>query len=144
MRLAHLSGSHFEGTIQIAEAAVNDVLSSSRPNSTRVAISMLPENVLLVSYGIFRERVALPRTVALADSPAVTVELTSWTVAIGLGVFLRQPYVRVQGRRVTIDLAGIPALQPWRDVWKHVTTVTLRTAPGVLRVGFAMTVKESQ
>jgi hypothetical protein len=143
MRLAQLNGSNIEGTIQISEAALNDVLSRSRANRTRVEISMLPENVLLVTYGIFRERVALPRAVALADSPTVTVELASWTIATGLGVFVKQPYIRVRGRRITIDLAAIPALQRWSELWKHVRTMTFRTAPGALRVGFAMTVDES-
>ena len=144
MNLAQLNGSRIEGTIQISEAALNDVLGRSRAGQTRVAISVLPENMLLVTYGIFRERVELPRTIAPVDSPTVTVQLASWSVAVGLGVFVRQPYIRVQGRRVTIDLAAIPALERWRGVWKHVDVMTFRTAAGILRVGFAITVDESR
>jgi hypothetical protein len=140
MLLAQLIGTRGDGTIQISEAALNEALTKARTQGTPMSIALLPNNVVHVTYGVFREHVALPRSINPAVSPSLTVQLSSWMVAIGLGMLVRQPYIRMRGRQVTIDLAEIPALQPWRALWSHIPVLTFETLPGALRVGFAIAI----
>jgi hypothetical protein len=141
MRLAQLRGSHFEGTIQIAEIGINDAL-NGKSTSKRLTVEMLPGNHIAVRYGVFHARAALPAAIAPSDAPHLTLALASMVVAYGLKAMWRQPFVHVHGRRVTIDLAAVPALAAWRDIWRHVRRMTFETAPGALRVGVAVMVAE--
>lgn len=140
MRPAQLTGSHADGILQIAEAAINDVLRVSAGAATAPVIELLPGNGMVLRYGMWHARLELPSVVDADEVPRVTFVLASVLVAWGLKAFVRQPFVEIHGRHLTVDLAAVPALAEWRDLWKYLQQLTFATAPGALRVGFVVAI----
>jgi hypothetical protein len=143
MRLAELDGSVAEGTLQISEVALNEIAALSVEGSTQPTIELMPRNVLMLRYGVLHARAELPRVVGPEHPSRITLRLASLLVAMALKAVLHRPFVHVRGRYLTIDLANIPALKAWRDLWKHLTMLTFESTPGGLRIGFRLHVRES-
>jgi hypothetical protein len=141
MRLAELSGSHVEGSLHVAEPAIYDVLAHAADGHVRPTLELQPHNTLLVRYGMLHAHATLPAAVSLSESPQLTLVLKSVMVAFALKAVLHRPYVHIHGRHVTIDLAAIPELESWRELWKFVHHLRFETAPGTLRMQFAVSVK---
>jgi hypothetical protein len=95
---------------------------------------------VLVRYGVVHARAELPAAIEAGPSPRLTLRLASVLVAMGLKAVVRQPYIHIHGRFLTIALADVPALHPWRDGWRHVKQIRFATAPGALRVGVAVAI----
>lgn len=138
MRPAQLTGSRADGTLQLAEPAMNDVLRVMAPGATAPVIELLPANGVMLRYGMLHARLELPASVDADVLPKVTLVLASVLVAWGLKAFVQAPYLEIRGRHLTIDLAAVPALGEWRDLWKYLRRLTFATAPGALRVGFVI------
>lgn len=143
MRLAQLKGSHAAGTLQIAATAINDVLRLLSPGASAPTLELLPHNAVMVRYGMFHARAELP-AVADAELPRVTLTLASLLVAWGLKALVRQPFLHVHGRHLTIDLSAIPAFSGWRDLWNNLHQLTFATAPGALHVGFSIAIDDAR
>ena len=138
--LGSLRGTNVEGTIQLSEATVNDLLRLGSHQNRVPIIEVQANNQLTVRYGLLHARLTLPDAVDLGTSPRVTISLASVIVAWGLKAVVHQPYVHIHGRHVTIDVAAVPALDPWRTVWPHFRSVQLSTDQAVLRVRFAFSI----
>jgi hypothetical protein len=142
-RLAQLAGTRMNGTLQVAERALNDLLAETSPQSSAPSIELLARNEVVVRYGVFHARAELPAVTDFGGSPTITVRLASVVIALAVKAATRRtPFVHVHGRYVTVNLAQVPALQPWRDAWRHVTQFELATEPRRLRVRFAVNIKE--
>jgi hypothetical protein len=139
-RLAQLSGSHATGTIQVTEATLNEALRAGTHGGTAPIVRLFHDNLIEVRYGMMHARAVLPVALDTAGAPRVTVVLASTVVAWGLRAAVRQPFVEFNGRNMTIHLASVPALASFRDVWPHVTSAQLSTAPGVLRVHLSVSI----
>jgi hypothetical protein len=126
--------------LHVAADALNDALALVGTTSTRPAIELLPNNIVVVRWGVLHGRVALPRTTSPAESPRLTLTLASTLVALTLKAVVHRPFIHIHGRHLTIELARVPALAPWRDLWKHLEQLTFETAPGELRVGLLIAV----
>jgi hypothetical protein len=137
MRMADVAGSFATGTLQIGEFAVNEMLATLAPSA---AITLLPENRVRFQYGPIHAHMEVPHAVETGASPHVTVRLSSVAVAFLMKAVVRQPFVHIRGRDVTVFLADIPALRPYREWWRCVHEMTLRTSPQALRVGFHIAV----
>lgn len=140
MRPALLAGSRASGTLQLAERAINELLQSLAGAAAQLSIELQSERTLLVRYGMFHAHAQLPLTLAVGESPRLTLRLASLVVAVALKAMVRQPFIRVHGRYVTIELASIPELTAWRDLWKHVQHLAFEVSPGALRVHFVIAV----
>ena len=140
-RLPGLTGSRVQATLQIAERAINDVLALIVGASTHPVVELLPERTVLVRYGLLHARAELPPS--LTSDARLSLHLASLLVAMALKALVRQPFVHVHGRHLTIDLAAIPALHPWRDLWRHIDQLTFETVPGALRVGLVAVVVDA-
>jgi hypothetical protein len=140
--LGQLTGTRAEGTIQISEAALNEVVSLASPGPTVPTIQLMNDNRLEVRYGIVHARAQLPLALDAGPSPRLTVTLASIVVAWTLRAMLPSAFVEFHGRRVTVHLAAMPALAPYRAWWPHVRSARLATAPGVLRVGVTIAIDQ--
>jgi hypothetical protein len=141
-RIAHLTGTRAEGTIVISEAALNEVVSLASHGHTAPTIQLMDHNRLEVRYGIVHARAQLPLAIDTGPAPRVTLKLASMVVAWALRAILRSTFVEFHGRLVTVHLAAVPALRPYRALWPHLTSARLATAPGVLRVGVGIAIDQ--
>lgn len=140
VRLAQLNGTNAAGTIQITEAALNDAIHVGTGVGSAPTIRLFDDNLVEVRYGMMHARAVLPVALDTGAAPRVTVALASTVVAWGLRAAVRQPFVEFNGRNMTIHLASVPAFASFRDVWPHVTSAQLSTAPGVLRVHLSVSI----
>ncbi len=139
-RLAQLTGTNAKGTVQITEAALNDAIRVATSGGNPPAIRLFDDNLIEVRYGMMHARAVLPVAIDTGAAPRVTVVLASTVVAWGLRAAVRQPFVEISGRNLTLHLASMPALASFREVWPHVTSAQLSTAPGVLRVHLSVSI----
>jgi hypothetical protein len=141
-RLAQLSGTDLHGTLQIADHAINEIIALLRSDTSRhLTLEVCPHNIVIVRYGVLHARAELPDAMAPGPTPRITVHLLSWLVAMALKVTVRQPFLHVHGKHLTIELAAIPAPHAWRDLWRSVRRLTFETVSGAVRVGFVVEVK---
>jgi hypothetical protein len=140
VQLDQLAGTAIDGTGRLSETAINELLNDERSPVRGATISVAPDNELIFRYGVVRARVMLPFTVDVGSAPQVRLRLASYLVALGLSAAVRLPYLRVDGRDVTIFIADIPALRPLRDVWQHVKSASLRTESGAVVMDFNISV----
>ncbi len=143
MLLAQFVGTRAEGTINVSQAALNDLLNLDALALRGATLVVGADNQVVLRYGAFRVRATLPRAIETGPSPRVTVSLASFVVAIALRAALRQPYISVQGRQLAIALADVPALRPMRALWEHLRRAELATEPGIVRVGFLFAMTEA-
>lgn len=139
---SHLEGTTAAGTIRLAESAINEWLGRTRPGASAPSIDFRPDNQALIRYGVFQARVTLPPALDVGPQPRLTVTLASTMVAWGLKAMLTQSFISVDGRRVTIDLAAVPALQPYREWFPCFTAVHLSTTDSTVAVVFTFQVPE--
>jgi hypothetical protein len=99
-------------------------------------------NRLVVRYGVLHATATLSTALEVGPSPRLTLTLASFVVAVALKAALRQPYVTISGRRVTVHLADVPALQSIRGVWPHVRRVDFSTRRGTVQADVLFAVDE--
>ena len=142
MHLAQLTGTHLEGTLNVSAAALNELLNVKGSRLRGATVEVQPDNEIVFRHGVVRATVTLPHAVEVGSSPRATLSLNSVMVALALKALLRQPYVQVQGRHVTIHLAEVPALQSLRTVWPHVRRLEVATEREAVRLRVVFTVTE--
>jgi hypothetical protein len=136
VRPGDLAGTAIEGTMVVDTTAVREVLRGNGPAGLDVQFE--PDNRVLVRYGMFHAHATLPAAVEVGRAPQLTVTLASFLVAWGLRATLHQPYLRVHGRQVTVRLAELPTLAPWRDFLPFVRRAELSSDARTLRVHFSV------
>jgi hypothetical protein len=142
MHLAQVAGSNVSVDLKISAAALNEVLALTSPGGRAPIVEVIPGNVFVVRHGLFHAHAQLPAEIRPAEAPFLTLRLASRILGWTLRAVVHQPFMRIQGRDVTIALAQVPALEPWRDLWRHVARVTFATALGVVRTGAEIAVRE--
>jgi hypothetical protein len=139
-RLEQLRGSRAEGTIQISEAALNEVIGLAARGGTVPTLQVMEHNQLEVRYGLVHARAELPAALETGPAPRLTVTVASVMVAWALRAVVRLPFVEFNGRLVTIHLAAVPALASYRALWPHVRSARFATAPRALRVEVGLSI----
>ena len=142
LRLAQLRGTRAEGSLRISEAGINDALHAAQQGAERATVEVRESNRLVIRYGVLHAQVRLPAALDAGPTPRLTLTLASVLVAWGLKATLRQPYVHIHGRHVTVELAEAPVFREWRDAWQHLRRVEFATEPGALGVSFAVLIPE--
>jgi len=138
--LAQFAGTHVQGTVNVSEAALNELLSSAGSRLRGATLRIGPDNQVVVRHGIVRATATLPQAIDMGSSPRATVSLASVIVAIGLKALLREPYIQMHGRELTIHLAAVPALEPFRPIWPSLRRIEVTTERGRLRLHFELIV----
>ena len=133
--LRRLRGTHVTGSIPLKQSDVNDLLKSSAAGQS-AHVEFRGGNRIVVHYSAFHIEAVLAESLDAGASPTVSVTLASTLVAWTLKWANRLPYVRIDGRRVTIDLAGVPAFGAYRELLMHIKAATFTTTPGNLTVNF--------
>jgi hypothetical protein len=127
----------------VSESAVNELLNLDGSTLRGATVAIRGGNQIVLRYGAFRVRATLPRAIDAGPSPRVTLSLASFVVAFALKAALRQPYISVTGRQLTIALADLPALQRLRGFWSELRRAELTTEPGSVRVDLVVSVAEA-
>jgi hypothetical protein len=123
-----LSGTWVRATIPIAQELV-DRLSGDLP----LDVTIHEGNRISISYGVVRAAAEIVQV-----TPEMTVILsTSWLSRTALSGALAwkpelQAYLRKQGKFVHVVCSRIPAVARYQYLWRHVSEVQARTAPGRL------------
>jgi hypothetical protein len=131
-----LRGTFADGIIHVGETDLNNALASAAAATSGVKLEILAGNRILARFGVVHATVVLPPVSDLAQSPALTFALGSIAVAWGLKRVLKESYVRIQGRYVTVALDAVPVLRPYRELWRYVRQVEMTTTAGVLTMRF--------
>jgi hypothetical protein len=139
-RLEQLRGSRADGTIQISESALNEVIGLAARGGTVPTLQVMEHNQLEVRYGLVHARAELPAALETGPAPRLTVTLASVMVAWALRAVVRLPFVEFHGRLVTIHLAAVPALAAYRALWPHLRSARFATAPRALRVEVGLSI----
>ena len=129
-----------EGSFKMSAATLNELLNIEGSRVRGATVEVRPDNQVVFRHGVVRATVTLPHAVEVGSSPRATLSLASVMVALALKALLRQPYVQVQGRHLTIHLAEVPALHALRSVWPHVRRVEVATEREVVRLRVVFTV----
>ena len=137
--LPDLRGAHLHGAVPVPERLLSSLIAAAPPLRD-VDLEIQAGNRLVLRYGIVTATATLDERVETGGSPRIVLQLASTVLAWTLRQTLRLPYVRIDGRRVTIDLGAVPALAEYRALWPHVRDLRLATTPGVLVIGFAVVV----
>jgi hypothetical protein len=142
VQLDQFCGTQIAGTLKVSEAALNELLDTKESPLPGATISVAPDNEVVFRYGVFRARVTLVPWVEVGATPRIRLQLASLLVRLALSRALRQPYIRVSGREVTISLAAVPALHGWREVWPYIKSAGLRTDGGAIVIDFTFSMTE--
>jgi hypothetical protein len=142
VHLAQLAGTQVQGTVRVSEAALNELLNSDTSRLRGATLQIAPDNRVVFRHGIVRAAVTLPYVIETGPSPRATLSLASVMVAMALKALLRQPYLQVHGRELTIHLAAVPALERFRPIWPYLRRVAVATERGGLRLHFEFIVTE--
>jgi hypothetical protein len=133
--LPALRGARAHGVVPIRGDVLATLLRHAPAPLRDVRLEVQAHNRLVVRYGVLQATAVLDEALAVGASPRLGLDLASSAVAWTLRQVLRLPYVRVEGRRVTVDLAAVPALAACAPLWPHLRDVRLATSPGVILVG---------
>ncbi len=140
--LDQLAGSAAEATLRLAESSINELLRAGEPPLNGATIAIGTGNQVTVHYGMLHARATLEPELEIGRAPRLTVTLASFMVAVALRAALRQPYVTLSGRRLTIDLAAVPALAPMARYWPHLRRVAITTADRTVRLDVSIRIDE--
>lgn len=140
-RPAQLRGSRAAGVLQVAEFFINDLLRIlSPPGGSPPSLAVGARNHVMLRYGMFHANAELPLAVDTGPRPRLTISLASVVVAWALRAAARQPFLHFHGRHITVDLAAVPGLEAWRDVWPHLKALRITTARGLVQFQFLISI----
>jgi hypothetical protein len=142
VQLDQFLGTQVAGALKISEAAMNELLNTKGSPARGAAISVAPDNEVVFRYGVLRARATLIGVIDVGAAPRLRLRLASLFVGVALSAALRQPYLRVNGREVTISLADVPALHGLREVWPYVKSAGFRTDGRAIVMDFTFSVTE--
>jgi hypothetical protein len=132
-----LGGTRLTGTLPLRESVINDAIRRSPQMPPGLAVEILDSNRLVARYGFVHATAVLDEQVRVGrEAPQISFELASVMVAWALKQALRLPAIRVEGRRVTIDVGALGTVDARHPYWSHLRQVRLRTTPGQVHVDF--------
>jgi hypothetical protein len=130
-----MAGARLTGSLPINQALVNELLRQVPSLPPGLVLDIHAANRIVARYGLVQATARLDDEVQVsAEGPRIGLELASSVVAFALGRVLRDPAVRIAGRRVTIDLGAVPALEAYRRCWPFLRAARVRTTPGQLQL----------
>jgi hypothetical protein len=133
----HLAGTRLKGSVPFDEGLLNETLRHLPGAPAGLALDVLAANRLAARYGIIHATIMLDEEVRVGQGPPqVSFQLASTLIAWTLRQALRIPAVRIDGRRVTIDLGALPGMDRYRPHWSHLRRLRLRTRPGYVHIDF--------
>ena len=125
-----MRGARFRASVPIRQEMVDGWLRESG-----IGVEILPENRVSISYKSVRVRAEI---VGVTPDLAVALSTPWWSRAALWGVLTWKPglqsYVQQREKLVYVMCGRIPAVARWRELWRHVSEVRARTAPGRLVV----------
>jgi hypothetical protein len=142
VQLDQFLGTQIAGALKTSEAAMNELLNAKGSPLRGGTISLAPDNEVVFRYGVLRARATLIGVIDVGAAPCIRLRLASLFVGVALSAVLRQPYIQVNGRQVTISLTDVPALNRLRDLWPCVKSADLRTEGGAIVMVFTFSVTE--
>jgi hypothetical protein len=136
-----LAGTQLRGTVPLTQALLNGVLRQIRQVPSGLQLEIQAANRIVVRYGVVQASGVLHEVVRVGQhAPQITVELASSIIAWTLKQTLKMAAVRIDGRRVTIDLGALEGMAAYRQYWPYLQSIRVRTTPGRLQVDFEVTV----
>ena len=137
----HLGGTRLSGCVPITERLLNRF-------TQKAILEILPDNQVVVKYGVVNARATISRVVALDPSPTLEIRLANVFMALALRAFWNLQFshltfVSFSGTRMLVDLAAIPQVAQWRHLWRYVDSMDIRSDSGKLDVCFQISIKES-
>jgi hypothetical protein len=133
----HLAGTRLTGTLPVGEGLLNEAVRRLPGAPTGLVVEVLAANRLAARYGIVRATAILEEDVRVGDGPPqVSFQLASTLIAWTLKQALRSAAVRIDGRRVTVDIGALPGMDRYRPHWPHLRRVRLRTTAGHVQIDF--------
>jgi hypothetical protein len=122
-----LRGTTADGIFRVTEADLNGMLAAATTSAAGIKVEIQNDNRALVRFGVLHATVLLPPRSDISESPFLTFALGSIAIAWTLKHVLKQSYVQVHGRLITVDLSQVPALSPYRDLLRYVKTIEMAT-----------------
>ena len=133
-------GMRLSGSIPVTQDVLNELLSLSEGVPKRLRVEIERDNRLVARLGLVQATATLQSPAAL-DGRTVTLELASSIVAWTVSQYLSASFITIAGRVISIDLARVPGIAPWRASLAHLERMTFSTQPGVVTVNFDWRVK---
>jgi hypothetical protein len=132
-----LVGTRLTGTLPLAEAVLNDAIRRSPRVPPGMRVEILDGNRLMARYGIVSAAAVLDEEVRVGrGAPQISFELASVMVAWALKQAVRLPALRIEGRRVTLDIGALDGVDSMHPLWSCLLRVRLRTTPGQVHIDF--------
>lgn len=135
-----LAGTQLNGTVPVTQRVLNDLLQRVPRAPSGLALEIHPDNRLVARFGFVHATAVLDEVIDVGGAPQIHVELGSSVVAWSLKKALDMPGLSFDGRRVTIDLGAVAALDGYRAYWRYLRTARVRTTAGAIRVEFVVAV----
>jgi hypothetical protein len=157
--IEHLHGTRIVGTIPITEKVLNDAANqtiAARGGRIRAfEIQIGADNYLQVGVNVaigpiskwFRpELVVEPRFSAESPTIVLTVASSGYAGLMWLAELFAKEYVpqglTITGRQLTLDLASLPPLAPYRQLLRHLKSVEMTSTPGRLSISFEIRIAD--
>ncbi|HXG90612.1 MAG TPA: hypothetical protein VNJ02_20010 [Vicinamibacterales bacterium] len=135
-----LSGSQVAGSLRVPERVVNETLRDAGGLTSQVQVEIKAANKLVIHYKSFHVEAALAPELEVGASPRLHVDLTSTMIAWTLKTMLVMPGISINGKRITVDLAEVAQLRPYRENLRHVRQLRFATTPGLIELQFDVAV----
>jgi hypothetical protein len=134
---ARLVGTRLTGTLPLTAAVLNDAIRRSPRIPPGLTVEILDSNRLVARYGVVSAAAVLDDDVRVGGgAPQIAFELNSVMVAWALKQAVRLPALRIEGRRVTVDVGALDGVDPTHPLWSYLLRARLRTTPGHVHIDF--------
>jgi hypothetical protein len=131
------SGANISGTIPVTQKVVDELVATSGLLSS---IEILDNDQIAVRV----MGISVSATIVGVEPPLkLILKLPFWASALAsvAGKLTSVgPQVRLKGAYLYVDVAAFPQLSAYRDIWKHVTLVKIRTSAGRMIISFQLVI----
>lgn len=138
--LPGLSGTQLAGSMRVPERVINDALRDATGLLSQVRVEVNAANKLLIHYKSFHVEATLAPELEVGASPRLHLDLTSTMIAWTLKSMLVMPGIAINGKRITLELAEVAQLRPYRENLRHLRQLRFATTPGLIDVQFELAV----
>jgi len=134
-----LVGTRVDGTIALTQDALLEALRQFPDIPRALTLRIEANNHVVLGYAGFQVGALLADAVDLKRK-RLQLRLDSIAIGWALRYLIRSPGVIVRGRDVSIEFERWAVFATYRMAWDHIRMVALSTAPGAVRVRFAIDV----
>ena len=131
------SGANISGTIPVTQKVVDDLVATSGMlssvelmNSDRIAVKVMGISVSATIIGV---EPPLTLILKLPFWAGALASLAGKLTSLG-------PQVRLKGAYLSVDMAAFPQLSAYRDIWKHLRFVKIKTNAGQMIISFQLVI----